>query len=446
MKQNVITRFAPSPTGKLHVGNARTALINFLFAKKFNGKFILRMDDTDLVRSNDHFKDAIIRDLKWLGFSWDEFFAQSNRLTKYDEIKNKLISIGRLYPCFETQEELELKRKLQLSSGKPPIYDRNALKLSEGQIQEYLSQGRKPHYRFFINNEPITWNDLIKGPVHYDGKNISDPIVIREDGTMTYMLCSTVDDIDYNISHIIRGEDHVSNTAVQKQMFEALGAIPPEFAHLSLVKSLEDKISKRVGGFEIESLRDNAGYDAMAINSFFANIGTSNSVIPYDKMDDLISQFNIQAFSKSPTTYIPEELERLNHKIISHMEYDEALLRLNPIGAAHISKDFWYAVRGNLMKMQDVLDWWKICHETPKMHIQIDQEFKAVALKTFTYTNIDESTWSDWTKAISEATGLKGKNLFLPLRIMLTGIESGPEMAKLLPLIGYEEIIKRLSI
>ena len=444
MTKQIITRFAPSPTGKLHIGNTRTALINFLYARKHGGKFILRIDDTDLVRSTEEFKDAIAHDLKWLKLNWDETFTQSSRLARYGEAKAELIKLGRLYPCYETAEELDIKRKLQLSAGKPPIYDRSALKLSDLQKADYESKGRKCHYRFLVNDATIAWDDMVKGNLHYEGKHISDPIVIREDGSMTYMLCSTVDDMDYNISHIIRGEDHVSNTAIQKQMFEAFGATPPEFGHLSLVKSLTEKISKRNGGFDIESMRDVVGLEAMAINSFFASIGSSNPVTPYTKMQDLIEHFDIGAFSKSPTTYMPDDLLRINHKMVVNMEYEDVLAHLNLIGAAHISKDFWNAVRANLDTVSDAVDLWTMCHEMPEESGALDKEFLETAAKLLPKEKIEDDSWSIWTRAISEATGLKGKNLFLPLRLALTGMEHGPEMGKLLPLIGYDEVIKRL--
>ena len=444
MTKPIITRFAPSPTGKLHIGNTRTALINFLYARKYGGKFILRIDDTDLVRSTDEFKDAIAHDLKWLKLNWDETFTQSSRLARYEESKTELIKLGRLYPCYETAEELDIKRKLQLSAGKPPIYDRSALNLTDAQKADYESKGRKCHYRFLVNDAAIEWNDMVKGTLHYEGKHISDPIVIREDGSMTYMLCSTVDDMDYNISHIIRGEDHVSNTAIQKQMFEAFGATPPEFGHLSLVKSLEEKISKRNGGFDIESMRNTVGLEAMAINSFFANIGTANPVTPYIDMKDLVEHFDIHSFSKSPTTYMPDDLLRLNHKMVVNMDYEDVLSHLNLIGAAHISKGFWNAVRANLDTVNDVIDLWTMCHEMPKINAELDKEFLKTAANLLPKGKIDDATWGIWTKAVSEATGQKGKNLFLPLRLALTGVEHGPEMGKLLPLIGYEDVIERL--
>jgi glutamyl-tRNA synthetase len=441
----VITRFAPSPTGFLHVGNARTALINFLYARKMQGKFILRIDDTDRLRSTTEYQNAIITDLKWLGLDWDSSFSQSARLDKYELAKQKLINLGRLYPCYETAEELEIKRKLQLSSGRPPIYDRTSLHISEAQRLEYEKAGRKPHYRFLINDTAIEWNDMVKGPIHYDGKYISDPIVIREDGTMTYMLCSTVDDMEYNISNIIRGEDHVSNTAVQIQMFESLGYKAPECGHLSLVKTADDKISKRKGGFEIAALRDEAGLEPMAINSFFAAIGTSNQIIPYSNMNELVEAFEIKKFSTSPTTYMPEELTRLNHKMVVHMEYKDVSPHLRAIDAEYITEEFFLAVRANLETVNDVIIWWKICHELPTVTKGLDKTLLRVACELLPEGKIVEDTWKTWAASIAAATGLKGKELFLPLRLALTGMDHGPEMAKLLPLIGREGVVARIS-
>lgn len=441
MTKKVITRFAPSPTGKLHVGNTRTALINFLYAKKHDGEFILRIDDTDLARSTDEYKEAIINDLNWLGLNWDITFKQSSRIDYYNEAKMKLIKMGRLYPCYESQEELEIKRKLQLSSGKPPLYDRAALSLTDSQKSEYEASGRSPHYRFLMQHNPIEWEDMVKGNVHYKGEHISDPIVIREDGTMTYMLCSTVDDIDYNISHIIRGEDHVSNTAIQKQMFEAFGADIPIFGHLSLVKSTDDKISKRTGGFDIESMREIDGLEAMAINSFFSTIGTSKPVTPYSKIDDLVANFDISTFSKSPTTYIPEDLMRINHKIVSNLEYEDIDSSLKDI----LTKDFWNSVRANLITAKDALEWWNICHESPKIDQKLDVKLLEAAAILLPEGDITDSTWSFWTKSISEKTGAKGRDLFMPIRIALTGMEHGPELQKMLPLIGRQSVINRLT-
>ncbi|AFB31910.1 MULTISPECIES: glutamate--tRNA ligase [spotted fever group] len=442
----VITRFAPSPTGMLHVGNIRAALLNWLYAKKHNGQFILRFDDTDLERSKQEYKDAIEEDLKFLNINWDQTFNQLSRLSRYDEIKNLLLDKKRLYACYETPEELELKRKFQLSKGLPPIYDRASLNLTEEQAKKYIEQGRKPHYRFLVNHEPINWHDMIKGEVKYDGKALSDPIVIRADGSMTYMLCSVIDDIDYDITHIIRGEDHVSNTAIQIQMFEALNTTPPTFGHLSLIINKDEKISKRVGGFEIATLRKEVGIEAMAIASFFSLLGSSAQILPYKSMEKLANQFEISSFSKSPTIYQPEDLERLNHKLLISLDFDTVKERLKEINAEYIDENFWLSVSPNLQKLRDVKDWWEICHQTPNVeNLNLDKEYLKQAAELLPKGEITKDSWSIWTKEITNITGRKGKELFLPLRLALTARESGPEITGVLPLIDREEIIKRLT-
>ena len=441
----VITRFAPSPTGMLHVGNIRAALLNWLYAKKHNGQFILRFDDTDLERSKQEYKDAIEEDLKFLNINWGQTFNQLSRLNRYDEIKNLLLNKKRLYACYETPEELELKRKFQLSKGLPPIYDRASLNLTEEQAKKYIEQGRKPHYRFLVNHEPISWHDMIKDEVKYDGKALSDPIVIRADGSMTYMLCSVIDDIDYDITHIIRGEDHVSNTAIQIQMFEALNKIPPIFGHLSLIINKDEKISKRVGGFEIATLRKEIGIEAMAIASFFSLLGSSAQILPYKSIDKLANQFEISSFSKSPTIYQPEDLEKLNHKLLISLDFDEVKERLKEIDAEYIDENFWLSVRPNLQKLRDVKDWWEICHQTPNVqNLNLDKEYLKQAAELLPPGEITKDSWSIWTKEITNITGRKGKELFLPLRLALTGRDSGPEITGVLPLIDREEIVKRL--
>ena len=439
----VITRFAPSPTGKLHIGNVRTALINWLYAKQHAGEFILRMDDTDLARSKDEYKKSIMQDLRWLSLEWDSSFNQLSRLERYDQAKRELIEKNRLYPCYETQEELEIKRKFQLSAGKPPIYDRSSLSLSAEQIAKYEKQGRKPHYRFLIKDEEIIWNDLVKGDIRYQGSNLGDPVIIREDGTMTYMLCSTVDDIDYNISHIIRGEDHVSNSAIQIQMFDALGHESPSLAHLSLVKSKDSKISKREGGFEISSLREDYGIEPMTINSFLTFIGSSSPVTPIKEIKELVQRFDISTYSKSPTTYIPEELDLLNHKLIITYEFDDVKQYLHSMGLVELNEKFWLAIRPNLHKLEDVKEWWDICHKPINSGTK-DTELMAAAADTLPQS-ISNDTWSSWTKTISKNTGRKGRELFMPLRLALTGKTTGPELKNLLPLLSRSEILKRLS-
>lgn len=443
MNKKVITRFAPSPTGYLHVGNVRTALINYLYAKKFDGKFILRMDDTDFERSKEEYKQAIIKDLSWLGFVWDESFNQLSRMDRYLEAKKNLLSDARLYPCYETPEELDVKRKIQLSRGLPPIYDRASLSLSSNEIAEYEKNGRKPHYRFKINDGDIIWHDMIKGDIRYNGVHLGDPVIIRADGSMTYMICSTVDDIDYGITHVIRGEDHVSNTAIQIQMFEALRGKAPEFGHLSLVKSKDDKISKREGGFDIASLRDKEHIEAMAVNSFFSLIGSSNNVKPCKNIEELAEIFDIAKYSKSPTTFMPEELELINHKLLIMIEYGEIKDRLSEIGSSQINEEFWLAVRPNLKKLTDIAQWWEICFNPTLLKDQ-DYEFLAIAAKHLPQ-EITLDSWTIWTENISNDTGRKGKNLFMPLRIALTGKTSGPELKALLPILSRDEILRRLE-
>lgn len=446
MSKNVI-RFAPSPTGSLHIGHARTALVNWLYARKTGGKFILRIDDTDEVRTTKEYKEAIITDLKWLGLDWDETFNQSSRMDLYNQAKRKLLDKGRLYPCYETQEELEVKRKIQLSRGLPPIYDRAALKLSKEQIETYKQSGRKPHYRFLIEDSEIKWHDMIKGTISYHGAHLSDPIIFRGDGSMTYMLCSTVDDVDCRISHIIRGEDHVSNTAIQIQMFETLGGDVPEFGHLSLIKNKDEKISKREGGFEIAALRDKDHLEAMAINSFFAMIGSTNQVVPCYSLQELMNRFDIKSYSKSPTSYSPAELRLLNHKLVIHLEYEQVRERLSEMGLSSVDEKFWLAVRPNLQVLEDIRDWWEICFNFKKTDTEKgegDRELLAIAVRVLPEA-ISEDTWIEWTRLISMESGRKGRDLFIPLRLALTGKDSGPELKNLLPLLTRDDILRRLG-
>jgi len=441
----VITRFAPSPTGLLHVGSVRPALANYLFARKMGGKFILRIDDTDLSRCSDYNKQMILQNLKWLGLNWDEIMYQSHNLDKYKQVVNKLLKSGRLYECFEDKIELEIKRKSQLTAGMPPIYDRSALKLSNDQKDQYKAEGKKPHYRFKLEHEDIAWNDLIRGELLYKGENISDPIVIREDGTFTYLLCSVIDDIACNTSHIFRGEDHISNTAIQIQMFKALGAKLPEFGHLSLIKAKGDKISKRVGGYEVLSL-ETKGIEPMVVNSFFAYLGTSKPISLKKNLQELIDDFDISSFSLSPTFYNPEDLWTLNHKFLSHLDFADVKDNLDKIGLHEAKEEFWVAVRNNIAKLTDAKEWWNLCKSAPDIKdIKFDISFIEKALETVPRKDFDETAWSKWTSDLNKTTGKKGKDLFLPLRLALTGLENGPEMKLLLPLIGKEQTLSRLK-
>ncbi len=325
-ENNIKIRFAPSPTGKLHVGNVRTAIIVWLSARKLGGTFMLRLDDTDEERSTEEYADAIMRDLKWLGMEWDEFARQRDRMDRYDECIQELKESGRLYPCYETSEELALKRKSLLSRGLPPIYDRAALELSDEQKEKYEAEGRKPHWRFLLKHNPIEWNDLIRGAVKFEGKDLADPVLIREDGRPLYHLCSVIDDIDFNITHIIRGEDHVTNSAAHVQMFEALGAKPPAMAHLSLISDAEGgKLSKRIGSLGIETLRDEEKLHPMAILSYLAYLGTSLPIEATKDRADLIEKFDFNNFSRSTPKFDIEELFRLNTKLL----HETSLKRLS---------------------------------------------------------------------------------------------------------------------
>ena len=441
---SIKTRFAPSPTGMLHVGNVRTALINWLFSRANNGSFMLRMDDTDLIRSKPEYETAIKEDLQWLGLNWDEIANQSTRLDRYEAAKNELIASGRLYPCYETQDELDMKRKMLLSRGLPPIYDRAGLKLSKEEHEEFLAQGRKPHYRFLLKDEAIEWNDLVRGDIQFQAKNLSDPIVIRGDGSMTYILCSTVDDMDFDITHILRGEDHISNTAIGIQITKSLGGIPPQIGHTSLLQSKTGEISKRLGGFDIQSLREKF-IEPMAINSLLAKMGTSDSIEATNHMKQLIDEFDLSKFSSSSVNYDFNELLQLNHKLINSLSYGEIKPSLSNL-EVEISEEFWQAIHGNLNSIDEAVTWWKICNQD--IPVKIDSknvEFLKAACNLLPAGDWDLSTWNVWINIIKTELGRSGKQLFMPLRLALTGYESGPELKLLLPLIGRDRVEKRLN-
>lgn len=437
------TRFAPSPTGYLHVGNARTAIINYLYTKKYNGHFMLRIDDTDLERSQKIYEDQILKDLEWLGIKWDSFARQSDRLEYYEKAKNFLLSTGRIYECFETPEEIEMKRKIQLSRGLPPIYDRAGLKLSKEEKESLKNKGLKPHYRFLLEDKKIEWEDQVKGLVSFSGDKLSDPILIREDGSMTYILTSIVDDIDFKITDIIRGEDHVTNTAIQIQLFEAMKSPVPKFSHLSLINHREGKISKRKGGFEIKSLKEDF-IEPMTICSFFARLGTSDSVKAYININQLIDEFNITKFGKSQTSFSENEIATLNHKIIQQLELKDIKLQILTLGLTNIDEKFWLTIRPNIEKISDLKDWWKICTQ-PITPIIEDSSYLEVAIKLLPTGEWNDKTWEEWTIAIKKQTDRQGKSLFMPLRKALTSQEHGPELKYLLPLIGKEKAQKRLK-
>lgn len=427
-------RFAPSPTGYIHVGNVRTALINYLFAKKVGGSFLLRIDDTDPERSKQEYVDALQEDLRWLGIAWDDTFKQSDKVANYEAAKQKLIAAGRLYECFETQDELETKRRFQIKRGVPPIYDRAALKLSDAEKAELKAAGKQPHYRFKLNHEDIAWHDLVRGDVKFHGANLSDPILFREDGSLIYLLCSVVDDGEYGITHIVRGEDHVTNTAIQIQIAQALGYEIPQFAHIALLKGKEGKLSKRTGSASIRDLRADE-VEPAAILSLLAKMGTSDP-IDLHSFDELVAQFDFKKFGRATAIFDDADLDRLTQKAVGHMEFAEVA------GRVQVSESFWNAVRANLMKVSDVAEWDKICNgEVNSIIAPEDAEFCKTAID-YLPENLD---FQEWMNALKEATGRKGRELFMPIRLALTGLEHGPELKVMLPLIGRERIVCRLS-
>ncbi|MEM6780293.1 MAG: glutamate--tRNA ligase [Pseudomonadota bacterium] len=439
------TRFAPSPTGMLHVGNARTALIVWLFARANKGHFLLRIDDTDQERSKLEYEDAIKDSLIWMGLEWDETTNQKDRTERYAEQIQKLKESGRLYPCYETPEELSLKRKTQLNRGKPPIYDRAALDLSPEQIAAYEAEGRKPHWRFKLDHKPIEWNDMIRGPVSFKGEDLSDPVLIREDGRPLYHICSVIDDVDYNITHIVRGEDHVSNSAAHVQMFEALGATPPEMAHLPLISDAEGgKLSKRLGSLSVTSVREDEKLEPMALVSLMARLGTSDPIEPFTDIQPLIDSFDFSKFGRGTPKFDLEELLRLNSKILHETPFENVNVRMARMGLQDLDENFWNAVRPNLERLEDIAEWWRVANGPVESVIE-DADFASKAADLLPPEPWDEKTFKEWTGKVKEATGRKGKDLFMPIRKALTGMEHGPELPALLPLIGANETKARLT-
>lgn len=439
----VIVRFAPSPTGYLHVGNLRPAIINWFFARKMGGKFILRMDDTDTERSLPEYETGIREDLTWLGLNWDAEFRQQDRFAIYEEAKQKLITSGRLYACYETAEELEVKRKMMASRGKPPVYDRAALKLTPEQKAAYEAEGRKPHYRFLLEDKEVAWDDLIRGQQRINPSHNSDPVLIRADGIPLYTFCSTVDDGTMGITHILRGEDHVSNTAVQIQIFEALGYQPPQFAHNALLQMAGGKLSKRKGGGDIKGLRE-AGYEPMALKSLLARLGTSDAIEIVADTQTLIDQFDIKKFGRAAANYDEAELARLNEKLIGQMHYADAKPRLVALGLNEVTEDFWLAIRGNLETLNDAAAWWQILHQ-PLAARSEDVDFTSQAADMLPSGVWNEESYHVWINQVKESTGRKGKELFMPLRRALTGREDGPELPKIFTLIEQDKAIARLK-
>ncbi|WP_298190177.1 glutamate--tRNA ligase [Novosphingobium sp.] len=439
----VITRFAPSPTGTLHVGNIRTALHNWLLAKKSGGRFLLRIDDTDVARSREEHVEAIRADLAWLGLNPEREERQSARFAIYETAFERLVAAGRLYRCYETAQELDLKRKVLLGRGLPPIYDRSALKLTEADHAAKSAVGERPHWRFLLDHDaPIEWVDGIRGSQHFDPRQMSDPVVRRADGSWLYMLPSVIDDIEMGVTDVLRGEDHVSNTATQVQMFTALGAPVPRFAHEALLTGAEGKLSKRLGSLGVAEMREN-GIEPEALIALLARLGTSDPVDAALDVEALAASFDLARFGRAPARFDDAELSRVNAAVIHRLPHARVAERL-PKG---MSEAAWEAIRPNLNTVAEAAEWWRVVTgpvDAPEFDAEtrtyLDHAYAVAAALDWA-----EDPWGALTGALKETTGRKGKALFLPLRQALTGMDHGPDMKAMLPLIGKDEALKRLG-
>lgn len=445
----VKVRFAPSPTGYLHIGNVRTALINWLFARKNKGHFLLRLDDTDLDRSKKEYEDGIYEDLSWLGLSHDSFFKQSDRFDRYKAVVDKLIASGRLYPCYETPEELDFKRKRQLGRGQPPLYDRAALQLTAEQKETLENEGRRPHYRFLLEDKDIAWHDMVRGDVHFGPRTLSDPVLVRADGAYLYTLTSVVDDVDTDITHIMRGEDHVTNTAVQIQLFEALGKdlATLTFGHTTLLMDKDGAgLSKRIGSLGIRQLRDE-GLEPLAICGFLARLGTSLPMHPFATMEEIVDQCDISTFSRTAPRFDEAELFEFNHKLLVHLPFEKVAPKLNARGMGALNAKEWDLIKGNLETQDDWDHWFHVFHGVIG-DIDLKEEdyhYLKMACDHLPQGDLTQDTWGEWTSVLKTLTERKGKALFLPLRLALTGLDHGPEMKDVLPLLGRACVLERLK-
>lgn len=440
-------RFAPSPTGALHVGNVRVALVNWLLARSAGGTFVLRFDDTDVERCRPEYVEGIRTDLQWLGLGWDEEHFQSRRLADYDAAFERLHAMGRVYPCWETAEELQFKRNRQRARGRPPVYDRAALDLTEEQKAAYEAEGRRPHWRFLLEPGTVSWEDRVRGTSQSRMGSQSDPIVRREDGSYLYMLPSAVDDIAMGITDVVRGEDHVTNTAVQIQMFQALGAEPPRFAHLPLLVDAEGKgLSKRLGSLSVAELRADH-LEPVTVAALLARLGTADPVEPVADLAPLVEGFDIGRFGRAAAKFDPAELDHLNARVLHDMTFAKAGPRLVALGVpTEVAEPLWRLVRPNITRFPEALDWWRVvAGPTTPAIAEEDRDFCRTAVANLPPEPWDADTWAAFTQSVKAETGRKGKGLFKPLRLALTGREHGPELAGLLPLIGRAKAAARLS-
>ncbi len=431
-----VTRFAPSPTGYIHVGNLRTALMNYLIARKAGGTFILRLDDTDQERSKQEYADGIMQDLEWLGITWDRLEKQSDRLGRYEEAAEDLRQKGRFYEVFETPLELDLKRKKQLNMGKPPVYDRAGLALSAAE-KDKLRAERPGYWRFLLDQERIEWTDGILGPISIDAASVSDPVMIKADGQVLYTFASSVDDADMGVTHIVRGADHVTNTATQIQIIRALGAEPPAFAHHSLLTGPQgEALSKRLGTLSLRDLRAQ-GIEPMALLSLMARLGSSQPVELASSMEDLVAGFDLASFGAAPTKFDAEDLKPLTRAHVQALPFAAVQVRIAALGVpAELAERFWNVAKGNITVLNDLGAWWQLCRDGAEPAVAPeDAEFVAQALSLLPPPPYGPEAWADWTARVKEATGRKGRGLFMPLRRALTGQDHGPEMAELMPLL-----------
>jgi glutamyl-tRNA synthetase len=444
MTSGPIVRFAPSPTGRMHIGNARTALLNWLYVRPRGGRFILRFDDTDLERSKLEYAEAIEKDLAWLGIAPDLMRRQSERMAAYDAAAERLKAQGRLYPAYETAEELDRRRRRQQALGRPPIYDRAALRLSDAERAALEASGRRPHWRFRLEPRTVRWDDMVRGESRVDSESLSDPVLRREDGSYLYTLPSVVDDIDFGVTHVIRGEDHVTNTGAQIQIFEALAGAAPRFGHHNLLTDAGGEgLSKRTGALSIASLREK-GVEPLAVGALAVLVGSAEAVRPVVSLDELAAMVDLAHLSRGPARFDEAELDALSARTLHHMPYEAVADRLEALGIAGPGAEaFWLAVRGNLARLDEAAVWRQVV-EGEVAPIVEDRAFLELAASRLPDGAWDQSTWAVWTKELRTLTGRKGRELFHPLRLALTGRESGPELAALLPLIGRAKALARL--
>ena len=441
---NPITRFAPSPSGFLHVGNVRTALLNYLVSKKDSGRFILRIDDTDTERSKDKFINNIKEDLNWLGLYYDEYYQQSERIKFYDEAFELLKNKELVYPCFETPGELEKKRKRLIARRMPPVYDRAALKNTKDEIDSFLETGKKPHWRFKLSNKKIIFNDLIRGEVNVDLAAQSDPVLKREDGGYLYNLPSVVDDIEMNITHIIRGEDHITNSGIQIEIFNALDSPIPIFGHNSLLVSESgEPFSKRNSADSINQLREE-GIDPNAINSLNASIGSSVDIEAYDSLNILATKFEITSLGRAPARYSNNQLYKLNSELLSNYNFEKIISLLGD-NKGSFNKEFWDCIKNNISNISEVFEWIRVIDDNINIEIDTENEYLNVAQDLLPNEPWNIETWDQWILKIKEKTERKGKDLFMPIRLALTGKTKGPELNKLILLMGYNKVVERLK-